>query len=532
MDITLLYKENSYKFNVSPLMPISYLRTLSNKTFHIPEYLVNLAYKDIIIEKQYNETSLKEYFNDDSNVLVDVSEIKTIYKNLNSISLKGKLKLKKQLLMNENKTINEENNKINYTDNNITNHYHSLSSITFNKKNSEHEKKEKCEDCKERIIEYYCRESNKFLCKICKNSNIHFHHKTIKILKGNFEQLGFLYQKELIKDLNNQEKEVKDLIEKSNHERIDEKVEEIYDIIESLNKLERDIMENFPCNPITNIINIDYSEIRKNIFSIHNDFQKNNNPYIFKDKKNFFKQLQNEDFKLDDLQKDIDNIKKKFNIQDILFNILSHIYNNLKDLNDSLLSIYNNNSYNLILFEKEIEKILKKSQKKFNIKNENETDSFSEEEKEKFENELEEIIFESKNGNLKKKIILPKLINRNLFPSNKVSGQNLLHNINIRSRRVLSGEKINKNNLLKKNNSSSSSNSIEEKKNKFIKSNFTERNNRESNFQIDSQLISDEKRPKRPRKNSIRMSIFTKNMNKVDTLTQKIMKVKKKKKKY
>ena len=148
-------------------------------------------------------------------------------------------------------------------------------------------------------------------------------------------------------------------------------------------------MENFPCNPITNIINIDYSEIRKNIFSIHNDFQKNNNPYIFKDKKNFFKQLQNEDLKLDDLQKDIDNIKKKFNIQDILFNILSHIYNNLKDLNDSLLSIYNNNSYNLILFEKEIEKILKKAQKKFNIKNENETDSFSEEEKEKFENELE-----------------------------------------------------------------------------------------------------------------------------------------------
>ena len=82
------------------------------------------------------------------------------------------------------------------------------------------------------------------------------------------------------------------------------------------------------------------------------------------------------------------------------------------------------------------------------------------------------------------------------------------------------------------NNSSSSSNSIEEKKNNFIKSNFSERNNRESNFQIDSQLISDEKRPKRPRKNSIRMSIFTKNMNKVDTLTQKIMKVKKKKKKY
>jgi hypothetical protein len=41
------------------------------------------------------------------------------------------------------------------------------------------------------------------------------------------------------------------------------------------------------------------------------------------------------------------------------------------------------------------------------------------------------------------------------------------------------------------------------------------------------------KGPKRPRKrSSTRMSIFTKNMNKVENLSNSIMKVKKKKKKY
>ena len=62
MNVTLLNKNNSFLFNISPLMPISYLRTLANKSFNIPEYLIKLSYENINIEKQYNETSLKDYF--------------------------------------------------------------------------------------------------------------------------------------------------------------------------------------------------------------------------------------------------------------------------------------------------------------------------------------------------------------------------------------------------------------------------------------------------------------------------------------
>ena len=56
-------------------------------------------------------------------------------------------------------------------------------------------------------------------------------------------------------------------------------------------------------------------------------------------------------------------------------------------------------------------------------------------------------------------------------------------------------------------------------------------------FNLDQVLLTEgevNKGPKRPpRKNSVRMSIFIRNMNKVDTVsTSKLMKVKKKKKKY
>ncbi len=50
MDVTLTHKNNSFVYNISPLMPISYLRTLAHKSFNIPEYLVNLTYQDQLIE--------------------------------------------------------------------------------------------------------------------------------------------------------------------------------------------------------------------------------------------------------------------------------------------------------------------------------------------------------------------------------------------------------------------------------------------------------------------------------------------------
>ena len=67
----------------------------------------------------------------------------------------------------------------------------------------------------------------------------------------------------------------------------------------------------------------------------------------------------------------------------------------------------------------------------------------------------------------------------------------------------------------------------------IIKNKF---NHRKDDIQLDQILLNENnvsKGPKRPpKRNSIRMSIFVRNMNKVDSAsTSKIMKVKKKKKK-
>ena len=108
MDVTLTFKNNSFLYNISPLMPISYLRTLAHKSFKIPEYLVNLSYKDSNIEKQYNETSLKDYFKlPHVNVQVNELEPKNIITHsLTSFNISSSLKSSKMR-----KFIQEEENK-------------------------------------------------------------------------------------------------------------------------------------------------------------------------------------------------------------------------------------------------------------------------------------------------------------------------------------------------------------------------------------------------------------------------------------
>ena len=527
MNVTLLNKNNSFLFNISPLMPISYLRTLASKSFHIPEYLIKLSYDKINIEKQYNETSLKEYFMSSTEIKIEVTEedTKNIFKNLlNSSRLKSSKTLKTL------KANREEKKSIKQFD--ITKTHFDLEHKNNNSFTDENLKKSKCEQCNKRPIDIFCRENCKFICKICFNST-HFNHKYINIEKGNIEQCGYFYQKELLKDLNNQEDEIKELIEKSSHERLDEKIEQIYDIVEKLNKQEREIMENFHCVPIETIMNIEYGEIRRNIYSIKENFEKKN-PFSIEDKKSFFKNLQNEDFKLDSLNKDIESIKKKYDFQDMLIEIIESINKLLKELYDSLSDTWNKCKYNLLLFESEIEKLSKKCKKKFII----EDDFVDDENEEKIENELEAILFESKHGNNKnKKLILPKLIIKNHNPSINLSN-NLPNGIMLEARRRLKSNQIREKNLLNSfSNSESSSESFSEDYSIKKEKNKTGRNERYStrDIQLDQFLLSDNKgsnSPKRPRKNSIRMSIFTKNMNKVDTLTNKIMKVKKKKKKY
>ena len=241
---------------------------MANKSFHIPEYLIKLLYNKINIEKQYNETSLKEYFMSSTEIKIEVTEedTKNIFKNLLHSSILKSSKTSKIL-----KTNKEEKELIKLYD--ITKTHFDLENKHNNNFTDANLKQSKCEQCNKRPIDTFCRENCKFICKICFNSS-HLNHKYINIEKGNIEQCAYFYQKELLKDLNNQEDEIKQLIEKSSHERLVEKIEQIYDIVEKLNKQEREIMENFPSIPLEYIINTDYGEIKKNLYLIKENFQK------------------------------------------------------------------------------------------------------------------------------------------------------------------------------------------------------------------------------------------------------------------
>ena len=78
MDIELIYNDKSFKSNISPLMPIGYLRRIAVKSFNIPDFLIELSYNGTKIEKKYNETFLKDYFpNNLSVIYINVIEIET-----------------------------------------------------------------------------------------------------------------------------------------------------------------------------------------------------------------------------------------------------------------------------------------------------------------------------------------------------------------------------------------------------------------------------------------------------------------------
>ena len=540
MEVQLIYKENSFLFTISPLMPISYLRNLSQKSFNIPEYLINLTYQNNIIEKQYNETSLKEYFKTSHRVIIKVTEIEpknTIKNLLTSTVASTTIKSSKisKLIQEDKKFI-----KKNFD-------FHKLE----NNNEDENLKRDKCQLCKKRDIDYFCRDDCKFLCKICKNSQ-HNNHRVLLLEKGNIEQCIYIYKKELIKEIQLQEKDIKDLIEKSGLERINEKIEEVYDILAKIGDLERDIMENFPCLPIESISDNDYTDIRKNIYAIKIKFQKKN-PYLFDDKIPFFKELQNEDFNLDNMRKDIESIKRKFDFQDMLYDVLEQMRENFSFLHDTLNEIWTGNKTNILTFSHEMGNYIKMIKKKFNYdKNKNDEE---EEDEESIDSELDELFLENKKNNNLTNLVLPRLLynKKNNKKKNIDNEFPIFNTLNLdRRKKIFSMDNKNKNDSsYDSDNKSYHSNSTKKnlKQNFAKKNSLTERarkryekkvtykdSNGKEDIKLDQVLLTGEedKGPKRPpKRNSIRMSIFIKNMNKVDSIsTSKIMKVKKKKKKY
>ena len=475
MNIELNYKEKSFEFNISPLMPIAYLRRIAIKSFKIPENLIELKFNGMIIEKKYNETYLKDYFNNNKSKI----KINVIENNYSSFYIKTD---------NFNKLIDKELIKKKYLNNFI-----------------KEKKIGKCNICNENIIEYFCRENIKFICSNCKKKYKDF--KFLEIKNYNFEQLGNLYKKLLINELEIEEENLRVLIKKHKRIEINKLIDELYKILNKVLNQEKNLLEFYPCIPLENIINTNFKEIKKKIYSIENNSK---DKFNYKDKKEFFLNLQKEDFIIDNLRKDIKSIEKKYNLQDLFIKILESYLDKLKNLSEELNNLWEEKRNNFFNFINELEDLIETQKKNFNLENyykKNFNTSFN-------EKDFEEILFNKKNKVLNISRNLPILKNySNTYEKNLSEDLNFLIN----------------------DLDSSSESFYSLKGYKSIKN--SEKNmKRSSILKLDKKLLNEEQLSlfsNSGRKSSIRMSIFVQNKMKMNNILSpsKLMKLKKKKKK-
>ena len=506
MDIEISYKDKSFEFNISPYMPIAYIRSLAYKTFKIPEQNIELNFRGVKIEQKYNETYLKDYFPTSLKINIIITE------NENKNPIKFLLSSTRSSSTFKTKKFEKFDKKIN-----ITSKLRSNNNIL----NIDGTKKMKCEECNENEVNYYCREDCKFICLNCKI--YHEEHKCIEIKKGNIEQCGYLYKKILINELLIHEENLYSILEKNKSNHLKEYIEELYDIISKLLHLKNDIMDFYPCTPLDKLKEIDFQQFKKDIFSIENYSEE---PFNYEDKKKYFKELQKEDFLIDDLKKDIESVQKKYKLQDLILKIIINYLSNLKKLYSDLIKIWKGKRLNILEYTSDLDYLIETKKKIFNLdNNENNLDIPINNSSEYEEYNIEKVLFENKKNKVLPRITrvlnFPVLTNFNsLAKSRNVSDNKLTLNsydLDLSSFKTINLGHNNNNKL------------------KTFKRGLSKKSLNDSFSRLDHILLNEKdldlypKKP--PRKQSIRLSFCTKNKTHKVTPAE-IMKIKKKKKKH
>ena len=562
MDVVLCYNESSLLFNISPYMPISYLRKLASKTFKIPDFALNLIYEDKKITKQYNEKSLKDYFGNISTVIIKINEnesqinIQQLLTTTRSIQNKKSLKnietiepfVKKEIKL----TINNIPEKI------IKKKNKSDFSIGQNNTISYFEK-DNCQECLKNSVIFYCRDDNSFLCQNCKNKK-HLKHKIINVEKNNIEQCFYIYQKILIEQLKEQEDIIYKLSFKERNHEDKKKTEELIQLLQKIFDKEQKILNFYPSLPLEIFLEKNYTEIKRNIFDLK-DKVENKNLYSYKDKLEAFNSLQIKDMEIRDNQIDINAIKTKIHFSQVIISVIESIKNSLLKVYNDMKQILNENKINPIGLALDLKKFMIKQEQNFDF----EIDEIKENEINENDEEFEEFLRKTKynriisdnnlSNNIQKLPLLKTFSNQSITNSidsskyDSTSTQNLkteILKLDLKSDYSHSSDEKSK----KEKNNFSPINSSHTIKNKssilpFQKINNRSRNNtkiiNKDEFRIKnisdgklsrallnndgSEKISDIK------KKSIRLSVFLQNKNKINSSIG-FMKVKKKKKKH
>jgi hypothetical protein len=228
------------------------------------------------------------------------------------------------------------------------------------------------------------------------------------------------------------------------------------------------------------------------------------------------------------LKKDIESVQKKYKLQDLILKIIINYLSNLKKLYSDLIKIWKGKRLNILEYTSDLDDLIESQKKIFNLdNNENNLDIPINNSSEYEEYNIEKVLFENK-----KNKVLPRI--------KKISNFPVLTNFNslIKSRNA-SDNKLNINSYdvdlssLKTINLSHINNSF--KKLKTYKRLLSKRSLNDSFSRLDHILLNEKDLdlyPKIPqRRESIRLSFYTKNKTHKVTPAE-IMKIKKKKKKH
>ena len=559
MDVVLCYNQSSLLFNISPYMPISYLRKLASKTFKIPDFALNLIYEDKKITKQYNEQSLKDYFGNITTIIIKINENETqiniqqlltttrsihskkIIKNIETIEPFSKKEIK-LTINNIPQTIRKRRNKSDFSigQNNTISYF----------------EKDNCQECLKNQIICYCRDDNSFLCQNCQNKK-HLKHNIINIKKNNIEQCFYVYQKILIEQLKEQEDIIYKLSFKERNHDDKKKTEELIQLLQKIFDKEQKILNFYPSLPLQLFLEKDYTEIKRNIFDLK-DKVENKNLYSYKDKLDAFNSLQIKDMEIRDSQIDINAIKTKIRFSQVIISIIESIKNSLLKVYNDMKQILNENKINPIGLVLDLKKFMLKQEQNFDIV----LDEINETQINEKEVEFEEFLRKTKHNriitendlsnNIQKLPLLKTFSNQSITNSidSSKNDNSSTHNLKFEILKL----------DVKSNYSHSSDEKSKKEKNNFSNINSPKasilasqtiksrsRNNDEKinkdefevnmknniDFRLSTALLNNDgsKKISDFKKNSIRLSVFLKNKNQIKSPI-KFMKVKKKKKKH
>ncbi len=382
MDVVLCYNQSSLLFNISPYMPISYLRKLASKTFKIPDFALNLIYEDKKITKQYNEQSLKDYFGNITTIIIKINENETQI-NIQQLLTTTRSIQNKKIVKNIETIEPFSKKEIKFPINNIPQKIlkrRNKSDFSIGQNNTiSYFEKDNCQECLKNQIICYCRDDNSFLCQNCQNKK-HLKHNIINIKKNNIEQCFYVYQKILINKIKSQENSLYKLSVKINEEEENKNTEELIDLIQKIKDREKKIENFYPSLPLEKFLEKDYSEMKREIYDLKNELH-DKNLYSYKDKIKAFQVLQSKEFDINDNENDIKALKSKIKFTSILNEIINSIKNKLNKIYEELNQILEDNKINPVGLAEDLKIFMSKQVKKYKIKL-NESDSENENKKE------------------------------------------------------------------------------------------------------------------------------------------------------